>query len=98
MIILSGKQNFKTQIVWETTISWDFITKLLKSKDPIIEQVHNAVLIIINKLTKWGYFVTCTEKISAKNVAQIYVKEVFLRHGLLKKIILDKDPKFMAAF
>jgi len=26
---------------------------------------------------KWGYFIACTEEISAEDVAQIYVKEVF---------------------
>jgi len=49
-------------------------------------------------LTKWGYFVACTEEVSAKNVTQIYVKEVFLWHGSLKKIILDKDLRFIIAF
>ena len=56
---------------------WDFIVKLLKSKDLVTEQLHNVILVIINKLTKWGYFIACTEEISAKDVAQIYVKEVF---------------------
>ena len=79
-------------------ILWDFITKLLKSKDPIIGQKHNAMLVIINKLTKQEYFIACTEEVSAENVAQIYVKKVFSQHGLLKKIILNKDLKFMATF
>jgi len=55
-------------------------------------------LVIINKLTKWGYFITCAKEISVKNIAQIYVKKTFAQHGLLKKIILDKDLRFMAAF
>ena len=77
---------------------WDFITKLLKLKDPVTGQKYNAVLVIINKLTKWGYFVTCTEKISTKDVIQIYVKKLFLKYELLEKIILNKDMRFMAAF
>jgi len=40
-------------------------------------------------MTKWGYFILYTEKILVKDVAKIYVKEVFLRHGLPEKIILD---------
>ena len=31
-------------------------------------------------------------------MAQIYLKEVFLRYGILAKIILDKDTKFILAF
>ena len=77
---------------------WDFIIKLPKSKDPVTGQLYNVVLVIIDRLTKWGYFIACTEEISAEDVTQVYVKEVFLWHRSLKKIILDKDLRFVAAF
>jgi len=57
-----------------------------------------VILVIINRLIKWGYFITCTEEISAKDITQIYVKEVFLQHRLLEKIISDKDLRFITAF
>jgi len=40
-------------------------------------------------MTKWGYFILYIEEISVKDVAHIYIKEVFSRHGLPEKIILD---------
>jgi len=40
-------------------------------------------------MTKWGYFIPYTEEILVEDVARIYIKEVFLRHGLLEKIISD---------
>jgi len=49
-------------------------------------------------MTKWGYFILYIEKILIEDIARIYIKEVFLRHRLLKKIILDRDPKFIVAF
>jgi len=49
-------------------------------------------------LTKWGYFIVYTEEISAEDMAQIYVKEVFSQHRSPDKIILDRDLKFIAAF
>jgi len=49
-------------------------------------------------MTKWGYFIPCIEEILAEDVARIYVKEVFSRHGSPEKIILDRDPRFVAAF
>ena len=55
------------------------------------------ILVIIDRLTKWGYFIACTEEISAEDVVQIYIKEVFVWHGSPDKIILDKDLKFVAA-
>ena len=53
---------------------------------------------IVDKFTKWGYFIICTEEISAEDIAQIYIKEEFTRHGAPEKIILDRDTRFIAAF
>ena len=47
---------------------------------------------------KWGYFIACTEEISAEDVTQIYVKEVFAWHRSPDKIISDRDLRFIAAF
>ena len=52
----------------------------------------------MDKLTKWGYFIACTEEISIEDIARIYVKEVFARHRALSKIISDRDPRFVAVF
>jgi len=52
----------------------------------------------VDRMTKWGYFILYIEEILAKDIARIYIKEVFLRHRLLKKIISDRDPKFIVVF
>jgi len=57
-----------------------------------------VILVIVDKLTKWGYFVAYIEKISIEEVARIYIKEVFVRYRALSKIILDKDPRFIIVF
>jgi len=54
--------------------------------------------VIVDKLTKWGYFIVCTEEILVKDVARIYIKEVFVRYRVLSKIISDRDLRFIAAF
>jgi len=71
---------------------------LLKLRDPITRQDYNAILVIVDKLTKWGYFIVYIEEILAEDIARIYVKEVFIRHGVLSKIILDRDLRFIVAF
>ena len=83
--------------LWKV-ILWNFIIKLLKSKDPVTEQLHDVILVIVNRLTKWGYFIAYTEEILAEDVAQIYIKEVFSWHRSLDKIILNRDLKFITAF
>jgi len=52
----------------------------------------------MDRMTKWGYFILCIEEISAKDIACIYIKEVFSQHGLPEKIISDWDLRFIAAF
>jgi len=43
----------------------------------------------MDRMTKWGYFILYTERILAEDVACIYIKEVFLKYRLPKKIISD---------
>ena len=56
------------------------------------------IFIIINKFTKWGYFVIYIEEILAEDIAQIYIKEVFIRYRTLVKIISDRDTRFIVTF
>ena len=59
---------------------------------------YNAILVIVDKYTKWGYFIIYIEEITAKDLARIYTKEIFVRYGLLAKIISDRDLKFILEF
>ena len=72
--------------------------KLLKLKDSITKQEYDSIFVIVDKFTKWGYFIACTEEILVKDIAQVYVKEVFSKYRVLDKIILDRDIRFISAF
>jgi len=54
--------------------------------------------VIVDKLIKWEYFIACTEEMLVEDIARIYIKEVFIRHGVPNKIILDRDLRFIAVF
>jgi len=71
---------------------------LLKLRDAITGQDYNVILVIIDKLIKWGYFIVCIKEILVEDIAKIYIKEVFIRHRALSKIILDRDLRFIAVF
>jgi len=47
------------------------------------------ILVIVDRMTKRGYFILYIEKILIEDIVYIYIKEVFLQHRLLEKIILD---------
>ena len=53
---------------WEV-ILWDFIVKLLKLKDPITGQEYNSIFVIVDKFTKWGYFIAYTKEILVEDMA-----------------------------
>ena len=72
--------------------------KLLKLKDPITRQEYNSIFIIVNKFTKWEYFIAYIKEILVEDIAQVYIKKVFLRHGVLDKIILNRDTRFILIF
>ena len=68
---------------------WDFIVKLLKSQDLVTKQKYDSILVIVNKATKWGYFILCIEEMSAKDSLKVYMKKIFIKYKALIKIILD---------
>ena len=56
------------------------------------------IFIIINKFIKQGYFIIYIEEILVEDIAQIYIKEVFVRYKALIKIILNRDIRFITVF
>jgi hypothetical protein len=60
--------------------------------------MYNAILVIVDKLIKWGYFIVYIEEILVEDIARIYIKEVFARYRALGKIILDRDLRFILVF
>ena len=52
----------------------------------------------MDKFIKQGYFITYTKEILVEDIAQIYIKKVFIRHGVLAKTISDKDIRFIIVF
>jgi len=37
-----------------------------------------VILVIVDKITKWGYFILYIKEILTEDVVKIYIKEVFL--------------------
>ncbi|GJW01523.1 putative reverse transcriptase domain-containing protein [Tanacetum coccineum] len=70
-------------------ITMDFITKLPRSKSG-----HDAIWVIIDRLTKSVYFLAIREDYSTEKLAKIYVDEIVARHGVPVSIISDRDGRF----
>src|SRR5882757_10999697 len=59
---------------------------------------YNAILVITEYLTKMKILVPCTTKITSTGVAVILHRELFRKHGLLKKVISNRGSNFVSHF
>ena len=46
----------------------NFIVKLSKSKDPGTDLEYDSIFVIIDRLTKYTYFIPCREDMSAEDL------------------------------
>lgn len=77
--------------VWEE-ISMDFIDGLPSSKG------FTTIWVMVDRLSKFAYFIPLAHPYTAQKLAQIYTREVYKIHGLPKVILSDRDPAFTSIF
>jgi hypothetical protein len=59
----------------------DFITKLSLFKELIIGVMYDSIIIVINRLTKYAYFIPYLESFSAEDLAYIFYKYIMANYG-----------------
>ncbi|PNY15662.1 retrotransposon-related protein [Trifolium pratense] len=77
--------------IWEE-LSLDFITGLPKSKG------YDAIMVVVDRLSKYGHFILLKHPYSAKSVAELFIKEIVRLHGVPKSLVSDRDPLFVSHF
>ncbi|GKA83937.1 putative reverse transcriptase domain-containing protein [Tanacetum coccineum] len=70
---------------WEKIIV-DFVMKL-----PRTSSEHDAIWVIVDRLTKSAHFLASSEDYKLENLETIYIKEVVARHNVPVSIISDRD-------
>lgn len=79
-------------VPWHT-VTMDFITQL-----PTTELNHDAILVVVDKLTKMVHLTPTTTRATAEQTAQLYVDHVWKLHGVPQVIVSDRDPLFTSNF
>jgi transposase InsO family protein len=74
-----------------TTVSLDFVEGLPKSEG------YDVILVVIDKFTKYAYFLALAHPFTALQVAKLYFNQVYRLHGLPQAIISDRDKIFTSA-
>ena len=73
---------------WEH-IAMDFVTGLPRTKTN-----HDAIWVIIDRLTKSAHFLPINERYIIDKLVDIYLKEIIVRHGVPVAIVSDRDRRF----
>jgi hypothetical protein len=71
----------------------DFIMDL-----PVTPGKNDAIMVLVDKLTKYVHLVPCRKKITSEDVARLFVQHIFQHHGTPKVLISDRDPRFTSDF
>ncbi|GJP38139.1 hypothetical protein CLOM_g22577, partial [Closterium sp. NIES-68] len=77
---------------WQV-VSLDFITGL-----PPTSSGHDAILVVIDKLSKMGHFIPTQTTARTEETAQLFVRYIISQHGIPTTLISDRDPKFTSKF
>ena len=77
---------------WEH-LATDFIVGLPKTKVN-----HDAIWVIIDRLTKMARFLPINERFSLDKLVHLYLKEIAACHGIPVSIVSDQDPRFNSIF
>jgi len=76
---------------WDT-LSVDFVVELLEFSG------HDAVMTVIDSISKRVYFVLTHIMVTAEEAARLFLYYVWKLHGLLKRVVSDHGPQFVASF
>ncbi|OMO87331.1 Integrase, catalytic core [Corchorus capsularis] len=77
---------------WEH-ITLDFIVGL-----PRTRHGHDAIWVIVDRLTKSAHFLPVRITFNTKRLARLYVAEIVRLHGVPVSIVSDRDPRFTSRF
>ncbi|EGX43835.1 hypothetical protein AOL_s00212g2, partial [Orbilia oligospora ATCC 24927] len=76
---------------WQS-ISFDLITGLPESNG------HDAILVTVDRLSKMIHLTPTTKKLNARELAGLFLRDIWKLHGLPKEAISDRGKNFLDEF
>ncbi|KAL5564136.1 hypothetical protein UlMin_027300 [Ulmus minor] len=77
---------------------WDQITMDFVVGLPRTAKVHDAIWVVVDRLTKSAHFMSIKTTFSLEQLAALYVQEIVRLHGVPKSIVSDRDARFTSKF
>ena len=80
--------------VWKfDEVGMDFVVGL-----PRTPKGHNAIRVIVDRLTKVAHFISVSTTYTGDKLAQLYIDRIVRIHGVPSRIVSDWDAKFTSRF
>jgi Integrase zinc binding domain len=74
-------------------VTLDFVTEL-----PRTSSGHDAILVIVDRLSKIVRFCPTTSDVDAFGSAKLFFNHWYQHYGLMRKIVSDRDGRFVGKF
>lgn len=79
-------------------VTMDFIVKLPPSRDPTTREVYDAIMVIVDKLTKYALMIPFKETYNAEQLGFILLDRLIRDHGIPKSITSNRDKLFTSKY
>eukprot|EP00253_Pinus_taeda_P026623 PITA_26623 len=80
----------------------DFITglprKVKQHNSIMVTKQHNSIMVTVDRFSKVAHFIPVKTTYSTSEVAQVFIREIVILHGVPKTIVSDMDAKFTSKF
>ncbi|GJP62458.1 hypothetical protein CLOP_g19517 [Closterium sp. NIES-67] len=74
-------------------VTMDFVTGL-----PAGSSGNDAILVVVDRLTKMAHFATSKTTVTAEQTAKLFLTNIVRLHGIPSTSISDRDPRFTSNF
>ena len=85
--------------IWPNEVcdKWDMLSMNFVVEFPLSSR-HDAVMTMVDSVSKQAYFILMYTMVTVEGTARLFLYQVWKLHGLLKYIISDHRPQFIAHF
>ena len=77
---------------------WQQVTMDLIVRLPETKNKHDAVFVIVDKLSKMAHYVPTRTDADAPELARLFINNVVKLHGVPESIVSDRDSRFTSTF
>ena len=77
---------------------WEHVTMDFVTHFPRTQQRHDAVWVIVDRLTKSAHFLAVRMTFSFERFCRLYIREIVWLHGVPASIVSDRHPRFTTHF